>query len=56
MTITPPPDDTDIPPIDTPLEVPETDEPPMRAPGEEQPSSEPPVRLPTDNPNVEMER
>jgi hypothetical protein len=55
MTITPPPDDTDIPPIDTPPELPETQDPPLRAPGGDEPTSEPPSRLPTDNPNLEME-
>jgi hypothetical protein len=57
MTITPPPDDRDMPPIDTPPEFPETDEPPMRAPGGDEPMlpQEPPMRMPGENPDVETE-
>lgn len=53
MTITPPPDDTELPPDpEVPPEFP-TSEDPMRAPGED--LTRPPLRMPSDNPDVETE-
>lgn len=56
MTITPPPDDSELPqdPADIPNDVPPPTDEPMRAPGSEE-VTQPPLRMPSDNPDVETE-